>query len=84
MTYAGQALAEQHPEPQQRIQWHELPGDLRQFIGQHEFRGGVLVGDVLSVHMQVGYGDDERRVYRRSPVGTWMLESSHTTRNMSR
>lgn len=85
MTYTGQALTEQHPEPQRRLQWHELPQGVREYIGQHEQRGpAVMVGDVLTIHMEVGYGDEQTRVYRRSPVGTWMLESSSTKRNMSR
>ena len=85
MTYQGQALAEQKPTEQKRLQWHELPAGVRAYIGQHEQRGpAVLVGDLLTIRMEVGYGDDQTRVYRRSPVGTWMLESSSTTRNMGR
>lgn len=81
MTYQGTALAQQQPAP--RVEWHELPEDVRQHTEPRLYRGAQVDADTIVVDRDAAYGDDERLTYRRES-GRWVLRSVNTTRNMGR
>ena len=81
MTYQGAALQAQQPAP--RIEWHDLPREIRDHVGQHQYCSCRMDEDTAVVRLDADYGDDETRTYRREG-GRWVLRSVFTERNMGR